>query len=142
MGSSKGVIFKRCGCRDTTGRRREQRCPRLTEQQHGSWYFHCSATNLLGRPERVRRGGFASQSAARRARDEWLASTEGERTARSWTVKRWLQYRLSTRTHLRPTSLLHYTRDVEQDAGASDHPDHAAARADITVGDDTHIAPT
>jgi integrase len=114
MRSTKGVIFKRCGCRDGSGRRLEQRCPRLTEQAHGSWCFHASPRNLLGRSERVRRGGFASQAAARRARDEWLASTEGERTARSWTVERWLRYWLSTRTHLRPTSLLHYTRDVEQ----------------------------
>jgi integrase len=29
-------------------------------------------------------------------------------------VERWLRYWLSTRTHLRATSLLHYTRDVEQ----------------------------
>jgi hypothetical protein len=44
----------------------------------------------------------------------WLAATGEERTARSWTVERWLRYWLSTRINLRPTSLLHYTRDVEQ----------------------------
>jgi hypothetical protein len=49
--------------------------------------------HLLGRRERVRRGGFPSQAAARRARDEWLATTGQERTARSWTVERWLRYR-------------------------------------------------
>jgi hypothetical protein len=90
------------------------RDPRLLGRDHGSWYFHASATNLLGRPERVRRGGFASQPAARRARDAWLASTEADRTAQGWTVERWLRYWLSTRTRLRPTTLLHYTRDVEQ----------------------------
>ncbi len=109
-----GVIFKRCGCRDLTGKRLEKSCPRLTERAHGSWYFHACATNVLGRSERLRRGGYPSQTAARRARDEWLATTGEERTARSWTVERWLRYWLSTRTHLRPTSLLHYTRDVEQ----------------------------
>ncbi|MFG1955197.1 tyrosine-type recombinase/integrase [Micromonospora sp. NPDC048830] len=109
-----GVIFKRCGCRDTTGRRLEQRCPRLSHRTHGSWYFHASAPNMLGRSERIRRGGFPTKAAARRARDEWLASTSEERTARSWTVERWLRYWLSTRTKLRPTTLLHYTRDVEQ----------------------------
>ena len=65
---TKGVIFKRCGCRDSNGRRLEQRCPRLTEQAHGSWCFHASARNLLGRSERARRGGYPSQAAARRAR--------------------------------------------------------------------------
>mgnify|MGYP002621195731 CR=1 FL=1 len=112
--ATSGVIFKRCGCRDTTGKRLEQRCPRLSERAHGSWYFHASAANVLGRSERVRRGGFPTKTAARRARDAWLASTGQERTAQSWTVERWLRYWLSTRTRLRPTTLLHYTRDVEQ----------------------------
>ena len=110
-----GVIFKRCGCRDAaTGRRLEKACSRLVARGHGSWYFHASATNLLGRSERVRRGGFASQAAARQARDEWLATTGEERTAWSWTVERWLRYWLSTRTAIRPTTKLHYTRDVER----------------------------
>jgi hypothetical protein len=74
----------------------------------------CSATNLLGRPERARRGGYPSQAAARRARDEWLAATGEDRTARSWTVERWLRYWLASRTSIRPTTKLHYTRDVER----------------------------
>jgi integrase len=109
-----GVIFKRCGCRDQAGRRLEKACSRLAERGHGSWYFHASAVNLLGRTERVRRGGFPSQAAARRARDEWLAGTGEERTARSWTVARRLRYWLSTRTSIRATTRLHYTRDVER----------------------------
>jgi hypothetical protein len=63
--SSPGVVFKRCGCRDNSRKRLEQHCPRLPERGHGSWYFHCSAPNLFGRPERIRRGGFPSQTAAR-----------------------------------------------------------------------------
>jgi hypothetical protein len=74
--SNTGVIFKRGGCRDSARRRLENSCPRLAERGHGTWYFHSSATNLLGRRERVRRGGFPSQAAARRARDEWLAGAE------------------------------------------------------------------
>jgi hypothetical protein len=112
--ASSGVIFKRCGCRGATGLRLEKSCPQLVERGHGSWYFHASATNLLGRSERVRRGGYASQAAARRARDEWLATTGADRTARSWTVERWLRYWLSTRTAIRRTTRLHYTRDVER----------------------------
>jgi hypothetical protein len=112
--ATSGGIFKRCGCKDaTTGRRLNKACPRLAERGHGTWYFHCSATNLLGRSERVRRGGYPSQAAARRARDEWPAQTGQERTARSWTVERWLRYWLSTRTSIRPTTKPHYTRDVK-----------------------------
>jgi len=94
MAASDGVL-KRCGCRDTSGKRLEKACPRLSERGHGSWYFHASATNLLGRSERARRGGYPSQAAARRARDEWLACTGEERTACGWTVERWLRYWLS-----------------------------------------------
>ena len=109
-----GVIFKRCGCRDTGGQRREQRCPRLGERGHGSWYFHASATNVLGRSERIRRGGFAPQAAARRARDQWLAATEAQRTASGWTVERWLRHWLDQHTAIRPTTRTHYTGDVER----------------------------
>ncbi|XVU30696.1 tyrosine-type recombinase/integrase [Actinoplanes sp. CA-054009] len=108
-----GVIFKRCGCRDAGRRRLEQSCPRLAERGHGSWYFHCSATNLLGRRERARRGGYPSQAAAREARDAWLAGSAADRTAEGWTVERWLRHWLASRTSIRETTRFHYTRDVE-----------------------------
>ena len=111
--SNPGVIFKRCGCRDNVRRRLEQSCPQLSERGHGTWYFHCSATNLLGRRERARRGGYPSQAAARRARDEWLATTEADRTAQGWTVQRWLRHWLDSRAKIRPTTRFHYTRDVD-----------------------------
>ena len=112
--SKTGVIFKRCGCRDALGQRLEQRCLRLPDRGHGSWYFHCSATNLLGRRERARHGGYPSQAAARQARDAWLAGTAADRTAQGWTVERWLRHWLDTRTTIRATTRFHYTRDVEQ----------------------------
>ncbi len=111
--ASTGTTFKRCGCRNSHGRRLEQNCPRLAERGHGSWYFHCSAPNLFGRSERVRRGGFASQAAARQARDTTLADNAARRTGDGWTVERWLRHWLDTRTRIRPTTRLAYTRDVE-----------------------------
>ncbi|MBO4207560.1 site-specific integrase, partial [Micromonospora echinofusca] len=113
--NSRGVIGKRCGCLDTaTGRRRGSSCPRLSEREHGSWYFHCSTRNLLGQAERIRRGGYPSQAAARRARDELLPLSREEQAGRSWTVTRWLRYWLSTKTRIRPTTRMHYTHHVEQ----------------------------
>jgi len=108
------VIFKRCGCRDGSGKRLERSCPRLPDRGHGTWYFQCSARNLLGRAERKRQGGFASKAAATRARNAWLTATGEERTANAWTVAQWLRHWLATRTTIRPTTKLHYTRDVEQ----------------------------
>ncbi len=113
MRSSSGVIFKRCGCRDASRRRLEQSCPRLGERGHGSWYFQCSAPNLFGRSERIRRGGFASQAAARAAREDCLAESVARRSGDGWTVERWLHHWLDTRTRIRPTTRLAYTRDVE-----------------------------
>ncbi|WUI06181.1 site-specific integrase [Micromonospora sp. NBC_00421] len=113
--NGEGVISKRCGCLNiTTGRRRGNSCPRLPERTHGSWYFHCSIRNLLGHAERIRRGGYPSQVAARTARDELLALSREEQAGRSWTVTRWLRYWLSTRTRIRPTTRMHYTHDVER----------------------------
>ncbi|MEU7844737.1 hypothetical protein AB0B39_27670 [Micromonospora sp. NPDC049114] len=95
--NSQGVVVKRCRCVDPeTGRRRGASCPQLTQRAHGSWYFHCSIRNLLGQTERIRRGGYASEAAARTARDELLALSREEQAGRSWTVTRWLRYWLST----------------------------------------------
>lgn len=112
--TNQGAIVKRCGCLDPgTQRRLGKSCPRLGRRDHGSWYFHCSMRDLLGRAERVRRGGYPSEAAARRARDELLALSREEQAGRSWTVSRWLRYWLSTRTRIRPTTKMHYSRDIE-----------------------------
>jgi hypothetical protein len=70
-------------------------------------------TNFLGRSERVRQGGFSSQVAAREARDACLDATAADRTADGWTVERWLRHWLDSRLRIRPTTRLHYTRDLE-----------------------------
>ena len=63
-----GVVFKRCGCRNpVNGRRLDRGSPRLDERDHGTWYFACSALNVFGRAERMRRGGYPSPAAASRA---------------------------------------------------------------------------
>lgn len=91
-----GKTFKRCGCRNGRGQRLEQNCPRLAERGHGSWQFHCSAPNLFGCSERIRRGGFPSQAAARAARDETLADSAARRSGDGWTLERWLRHWLDT----------------------------------------------
>ena len=110
-----GAVFKRCGCRNPeTGKRLDRSCPRLGEQDHGTWYFACSAPNVFGRAERVRRGGYPSRSAAVQAQDEWLSQSDEARTGRAWTVARWLRYWLSTRVSIRPTTRLSHAGYIEQ----------------------------
>src|SRR6266536_908517 len=113
--SSQGVIFKRCGCTEAgTGRRLGEACPRSAVVGHGSWYFHVSVTNLMGRRERVRRGGYRTEAAARRARDDVLGRSREEQASRSWTVARWLRYWLSTRVGIRPTTRASHTQYIER----------------------------
>ncbi|MFG1995647.1 tyrosine-type recombinase/integrase [Actinoplanes sp. NPDC048988] len=111
--ASTNKTFKRCGCRNQQGKRLEQTCPRLPERGHGSWYFQCSAPNLYGRSERIRRGGFLTQNAARQAREDCLADSAARRCGDGWTLERWLRHWLDTRTRIRLTTRLAYTRDVE-----------------------------
>ncbi|MFY1597058.1 hypothetical protein [Micromonospora sp. WMMD737] len=97
----------------TTTRRLGNACIKLSQPDHGSWYFQCSTRNLLGQVERIRKGGYPSEKAARRARDELLALSREEQAGQSWTVARWLRYWLTTKARIRPTTKMHYTRDIE-----------------------------
>jgi hypothetical protein len=142
--SGPGVNFKRCGCRDANRRRLEQSCPRLAERGHGTCYLHCSATNLLGRRERARRGGYPSQAAARQARDEFLAGTAADRTAEGWTVERWLRHWLDARTSIRPTTRRNrkqVLRPRQKEAGGKAAGHEAVNPRQHRSGGGTHVAP-
>lgn len=73
-----------------------------------------SVTNLMGRRERVRRGGYPTRTAARHARDEALGRSREEQTSQAWTLERWLRYWLSTRVGIRPTTRLSHTQYIER----------------------------
>ncbi|MBV8996262.1 MAG: hypothetical protein JO287_21735 [Pseudonocardiales bacterium] len=112
---SQGVIFKRCGCQDpASGRQLGRTCLQLAQGGHGSWYFHVSVTNLMGRHERVRRGGYPTRAAARHARDEALGRSPQDQTGHAWSLERWLRYWLSTRVGIRPTTRLSHTHYIER----------------------------
>ncbi|WP_052682134.1 tyrosine-type recombinase/integrase [Saccharothrix sp. ST-888] len=61
-----GRVYRRCGCRDATRRQLGASCPRLAEEEHGTWTFAVDIPSLNGRRRTVRRGGFE---------DEWYAET-------------------------------------------------------------------
>ncbi|ADD40172.1 site-specific integrase [Stackebrandtia nassauensis] len=112
--AGKGVIFKRCGCRNsTTGKRLLSECPRLSERGHGSWYFHCSVVDLWGRHHRIRRGGFASRAAATTARDTVVEQSAAQATGSTWTVTRWLRFWLAHRQTIRPTTARSYQLHID-----------------------------
>jgi integrase len=89
-------MYKRCGCRsEATGRQWGARCPALSDPSHGRWYFAVQITGIDGRAVRVRRGGYASRVEAERACWELLGLPSPQAVARTWTVRRWLEFWLS-----------------------------------------------
>ncbi len=76
--------------------------------------FPCVGDNLMGHREQLRRGGYRTEVAARRARDEVLGRSREEQTSRSWTVAQWLRYWLSTLVGIRPTTRLSHTQYIER----------------------------
>jgi integrase len=84
-------VYHRCGCVDlATGKRYGNRCPRLSDPEHGSWYFAVQATNWRGRRVRLRRGGYDSPAAAGQARSRVLDRDVHERFGDVATVRDWL----------------------------------------------------
>jgi hypothetical protein len=93
-----GVIFKRCGCRNSEGRRLEKSCPGSASVGMGR------GTSTAPRPTcsaaRNVYGGAATRRWRRRgqARDQWLAATVAQRTGTGWTVESSLRHWLDQHT--------------------------------------------
>ena len=104
-----GSVFKRCGCRrGRAGLRLGTSCPRLAEDDHGSWFFSLELPRHVGGTRRrIRRGGYASRDEAERALRR-LQVTGG----RVLTVADWLEIWLATRTRVRDKTLRGYTAHV------------------------------
>jgi integrase len=89
-----GATYKQCGCRDQSGRRLGQKCPRLRRGDgawshgHGRWYYQLELPSHPDGTRRtpLRRGGFGSQKAAQReldqARELLAIPPEGDQDAR------------------------------------------------------------
>lgn len=109
-----GRLYRRCGCRDAvTGRQVNGRCEQLADPAHGRWYFAVQVYTLAGRRGRVRRGGFATEAAAERARQAFLALPDAAAAGRAWTLRRWLEHWLQTRNdHVRASTLRGYREHV------------------------------
>src|SRR5688500_14910764 len=72
----KGSTYKRCKCRDDSGKEIGAACPRLRRAdgawnpKHGAWYFRLELPVAEGERRQVmKRGGFDSQKKAEAARD-------------------------------------------------------------------------
>jgi hypothetical protein len=116
---SRGSIFKRCGCRDESGRQLGPRCPKLRRKdgswnpRHGTYGFVVSTTGRGGKRERIPRGGFATQDEAERERDsirERLA--RGLVTNDQLRCERYFLDWLASKGDVRRSTLHGYTQHV------------------------------
>jgi integrase len=93
-----------------TGRLLGARCPGLRSPSHGSWYFSAELPSAAGERRRVRRGGFATRSAAAAAR-EALASPAAV-PAPGLSTGEWLSRWLASRVSLRTSTSRSYSAHV------------------------------
>ncbi len=117
----KGSVFRRCGCRDASGRPLAN-CPRLgRERGHGSWYYRADIGRDpgTGRRREQKKGGFATKTEAEAALAKVVAavSTGEHRHDGRITVGTFLQEWLADRVAdgLRPSTALSYRRYIEMD---------------------------
>ena len=101
-----GSVYKRCGCRKgRAGLRLGTSCPRLAEDDHGSWFFSLDLPRHVGGlRRRVRRGGYATRQEAECALRR-LRLPGG----RVLTVADWLEIWLTARVKLRSTTMRGYS---------------------------------
>jgi integrase len=64
---NRGRVYRRCGCRDESGRQLGARCPQLTNPRHGSWAFAVDMPSPDHKRKTMRRSGYATRSDARTA---------------------------------------------------------------------------
>jgi integrase len=109
-------VYRRCGCVDPScGRRYGNRCPRLTDPNHGSWYFAIQATNRRGRRIRLRRGGYPTADGAVEARAAARARADRGPFDEVTTVRGWLYTWLAMISGtVRATTWQSYQSHVEQ----------------------------
>jgi hypothetical protein len=84
--------------------------PGLWSTKHGSWYFSAELPSPSGQRRRVRRGGFASRSAAVAALEALGGPAAGP--VRGMTSGEWLQRWLASRVSLRASTSRGYAAHV------------------------------
>ena len=109
--SSRGSVYRRCGCRDTATRKQlGLRCPGLADPGHGSCYL---AVDLPGPADgcprdRVRRGGYPTRTAATRALAELRQPDPRNLLDPTMSTGAWPHTWLASRISLAPISAQGY----------------------------------
>jgi integrase len=113
----RGRVYRRCSCRDASGKQLGQSCPRLAaDGKHGTWYYAVDMPTVGGKRRTMRRGGFPTKAAASRVlADVTNRTAQGVRVDDRETVAafltRWLQVKAG---EAKPTTLRSYRAHIEK----------------------------
>lgn len=113
----RGRVYRHCACRGPDGRQLGTRCPTLANTRQGTWGFAVDLPSLRTQRKTMRRGGFATKTAAQTALAQVL---HGERTGihldDQQTVAAYLTSWLAEKSPaLKPTTLTRYRDYVTKD---------------------------
>lgn len=115
---NRGRVYRRCACRDHTGKQLGARCPTLTsDSKHGTWTFAVDLASLGHWRHTMRRGGFASRAEAQTALGRVLACERaGIHLDDQQTVANYLTTWLADKSLvLKPTTIARYTDYIRND---------------------------
>jgi integrase len=114
----RGRVYRRCACRDVTGKQIGARCAQLIrDSRHGRWAFAVDMPSLTGRRSTMRRCGFVTKSDAQSVVHRVLACERAgveynDRQTVADYLGAWLRVKSVT---LKPTTLARYTDYVTKD---------------------------
>ena len=108
-----GLAF-RCNCRDDSGLKLGDACPRKGERGHGKWYPRISYIDGNGKRRQPTLGGYPTRTAAKQAREQELAKLRGGfELDRRQTTGEWLELWLSEKRKLRATTRRSYRQHMD-----------------------------
>lgn len=115
---NRGRVYRRCACRDTTGRQLGARCPDLTNnRRHGRWAFAVDLPTFDDQRKTMRRSGFPTKAQADTALHRVLeceragVHVDDRQTVASY-LDAWLEIKQRS---LKPTTLARYSDYIDKD---------------------------
>ena len=117
MNPNRGRVYRRCACRDATGKQLGARCPDLEHRRHGRWAFAVDLPTTDGHRKTLRRCGYPTQTSANAALHKVLACEQAgihvdDRQTVADYLTGWLEFKAFT---LEATTMARYRDYVQKD---------------------------
>jgi len=114
----KGSTYKRCSCRDETGKQLASRCPKLRRRdgtwnpRHGKWYYQVSYPGRDGKRVQHPVGGFATEPEAQAALDKAKAKLSRGASVTGLLTGAFLPSWLDAKRDIRPATQRSYAGHI------------------------------